>query len=373
MTSSNTSCRGCARRFQNRRRVHGVAWAGRGQMDVMRLIVEHGCDQHLCNDYGCNVACWTTMGAGGGAASTCVPARAFRFNKRQRPQHASQGCPARKPSRVILALRHPTLSHHRSPRASGFRGIHPADLASSKVSRRARLAHHASNHAPIHPRRPIERYLISSVIITNAPHATSSLRARRVPSSRVSPARDDPKPARLFPSLVSPPPAPPLRAQHLPDDGDALPILGRAPVHARVLPDVQIALFKLFIDALFITRADEPVEELDAVLHLLTRHGERGVALFGRHRARVRRGAHRGSRSVEIGRGGRRGGEMTPESVVRRWIARESATGATAGNRRGERASSLVVVSRRARASPVPNERRWRIRRLQRTRDERRS
>ena len=29
----------------------------------MRLIVEHGCDQHLCNDYGCNVACWTTMGA----------------------------------------------------------------------------------------------------------------------------------------------------------------------------------------------------------------------------------------------------------------------------------------------------------------------
>ena len=43
------------------------AWAcWQGHLAVMRQLVERAeCDYKSCNDYGCNVACWTAMGAGG--------------------------------------------------------------------------------------------------------------------------------------------------------------------------------------------------------------------------------------------------------------------------------------------------------------------
>ena len=101
-------------------------------------------------------------------------------------------------------------ARHARPDSEGYT---PADLAEllKVLPTPYSPAHHASNHAPIHPRRPIERYLISSVIITNAPHATSSLRARRVPSSRaVSPARATTlNPAPSSPHSSHRPPAPP--------------------------------------------------------------------------------------------------------------------------------------------------------------------
>ena len=43
-------------------------------------------------------------------------------------------------------------------------------------------------------------------------------------------------------------------AQHLANDADALPILRRAPVNARVLPDVQVAILELFVYALLVAR-----------------------------------------------------------------------------------------------------------------------
>ena len=48
------------------------------------------------------------------------------------------------------------------------------------------------------------------------------------------------------------------RPQHLPNDPHALPVLRRAPVHARVLTHVQVPILVLLVDALLVARGNHP-------------------------------------------------------------------------------------------------------------------
>ena len=70
--------------------------------------------------------------------------------------------------------------------------------------------------------------------------------------------------SRRFMKVTTKRSAPALRgggvggAQHLPHDPHALPVLARAPVHARVLAHVQVAVLVLLVDALLVARGDHP-------------------------------------------------------------------------------------------------------------------